>query len=78
MNPSIFQHARFKPAPDQTDQGWIADSIRDEPEDPIMIESLQHPPNLAAGDDLIKGRQGMMRPSPVTRWALSNERPLIE
>ena len=42
--------------------------MRDEAEDPIMIETpeevleirLQHPANLAAGDDLIEGRQGMM------------------
>jgi len=42
--------------------------MRDETEDPIVIETpkevlqirLQHPPNFAAGDNLIEGRQGMM------------------
>jgi hypothetical protein len=42
--------------------------MRDKSENPIMIETpeevleirLQHPPNLAAGDDLIEGRQSMM------------------
>jgi hypothetical protein len=42
--------------------------MRDEAEDPIMIETpeevlqirLQHPPDFAAGDSLIEGRQGMM------------------
>src|SRR4029077_18885994 len=59
---------RFQPAPDQTDQAWITDPMRDEPEHPIMIETpeevleirLQHPAHLAAGDDLIEGRQSMM------------------
>ena len=65
---SVFQNARFQPAPDQTDQAWITDSMRDKAEDPIMIETpeevlqirLQHPPDFAAGDSLIEGRQGMM------------------
>ena len=35
--PSIFQNTRFQPAPDQTDQAWITDPMRDEPEHPIMI-----------------------------------------
>src|SRR6516165_6127452 len=68
MDLSIFQNARFQPAPDQTDQAWITDSMRDKSEHPIMIETpeevlqirLQHPADLAAGDDLIEGRQGMM------------------
>ena len=34
---SIFQNTRFQPAPDQTDQAWITDPMRDEPEHPIMI-----------------------------------------
>ena len=65
---SIFQHARFQPAPDQTDQTWITDSMRDEPEHPIMTETpkevlhirLQHPSDFAAGNGLTEGRQGMM------------------
>ncbi|MET4359284.1 hypothetical protein ABIC08_009261 [Bradyrhizobium sp. RT9b] len=65
---SVFQDARFQPAPDQADQAWITDSMFDKPEDPIMIETpeevlqirLQHPADHAAGDDLIEGRQGMM------------------
>ena len=40
MDLSIFQNARFQPAPDQTDQAWITDSMRDEPEHPIMIENF--------------------------------------
>ena len=68
MDLSIFQNARLQPAPDQTDQAWITDSMRDEPEHPIMIETpeevlqirLQYPSDFAAGDDLIEGRQGMM------------------
>jgi hypothetical protein len=39
MNHSIFQHARFQPAPDQADQARITDSMFDKPEDPIMIET---------------------------------------
>src|SRR5206468_12846199 len=39
MDLSIFQDTRFQPAPDQTDQAWITDSMRDEPEHPIMIET---------------------------------------
>src|SRR4029453_8513702 len=68
MHLSIFQHARFQPAPDQTDQAGSTDSMRDEAEDPFMTETpkevlhirLQHPSDCAAGDDLIEGRQGMM------------------
>jgi len=68
MDLSIFQNARFQPAPDQTDQAWITDSKRDEAEDPIMIETpeevlqirLQYPSDFAAGDSLVEGRQGMM------------------
>src|SRR3974390_525773 len=68
MDLSIFQDARFQPAPDHTDQAWITASMRDNSEHPIMIETpeevlqirLQHPLNLAASDDLIEGRQGMM------------------
>lgn len=63
MDLSIFQNARFQPAPDQTDQAWITDSKRDEAEDPIMIETpeevlqirLQYPSDFAAGDSLIEG-----------------------
>ena len=66
MDLSIFQNTRFQLAPDQT--AWITDSMRDKLEDPIMMETpeevleirLEHPANLAAGDDLIEGRQGMM------------------
>src|ERR1700751_3223286 len=39
MDLSIFQDTRLQPAPDQTDQAWITDSMRDEPEHPIMIET---------------------------------------
>ena len=39
MDLSIFQNARFQPAPDQTDQAWITDSMRDKLEHPIMIET---------------------------------------
>src|ERR1700722_19737866 len=68
MNRSIFQDARFQPTPDQADQARIAYSMFDKPEHPIMIETpeevlqirLQHPAHLAAGDDLIEGRQSMM------------------
>ena len=46
--------------------------MRDEPEHPIVIEApeevlqirLQHPPNLAASNDLIEGCQGMMGTEP--------------
>lgn len=46
--------------------------MRDEPEHPIMIETpeevlqirLQHPSDIAAGDDLIEGRQSMMSAEP--------------
>src|ERR1700730_7859562 len=65
MDLSIFQNARFQPAPDQTDQARITDSMRDKSEHPIMIETpeevlqirLQYPSNFAAGDGLIEGRQ---------------------
>ena len=68
MHLSIFQHARFQPTSDQTDQARITDSMRDETEDPIMTETpkevlhirLQYPSDFAAGDDLIEGRQSMM------------------
>jgi len=68
MDLPIFEHACLQPTPDQTDQARITDSMRDETEDPIVIETpkevlqirLQHPPNFAAGDNLIEGRQGMM------------------
>jgi hypothetical protein len=39
MNLSIFQNACLQPAPDQTDQAWITDSMRDKAEYPIMIET---------------------------------------
>ena len=68
MDLSIFQDTRLQPAPDQTDQARITNSMRDEPEHPIMIETpeevleirLQHPPYHATGDNLIEGRQSMM------------------
>ena len=68
MHRSIFQHARFQPTPDQTDQARITDSMRDETEDPIMTETpkevlhirLQYPSDFAASNDLIEGRQSMM------------------
>ena len=55
MDLSIFQNARFQPAPDQTDQARITDSMRDKSEHPIMIETpeevlqirLQYPSNFA-------------------------------
>jgi hypothetical protein len=64
MDLSIFQHARFQPAPDQADQARIADSMFDEPKHPLVVETseeilqirLQHPARLAAGDDLNEGR----------------------
>ena len=68
MDRSVFQDARFQPAPDQTDQARITDSMLDEPENPVVTETpeevlqirLQHPAYHATGDDLIEGRQGMM------------------
>src|SRR6516165_3731021 len=39
MDLSIFQDTCFQPAPDQTDQAWITDSMRDKSEHPIMIET---------------------------------------
>ena len=50
---SIFQNTRFQPAPDQTDQAWITDPMRDEPEHPIIIEnsrrSSSNPPPAPIG-----------------------------
>jgi hypothetical protein len=65
---SVFQDARLQPTPDQIDQTRITDSLLDKPEYPIVIETpeevlqirLQHPPDLAASNDLIEGCQGMM------------------
>jgi len=72
MDCSIFQDARLQPTPDQIDQARITDSMRDEPEHPIVIEApeevlqirLQHLADLAAGDDLVEGRQGMVGTKP--------------
>ena len=72
MDCSIFQDARLQPTPDQIDQAQITDSMCDEPEHPIVIEApeevlqirLQHPTDLAAGDDLVEGRQGMVGTKP--------------
>ena len=63
MHGSVFQDARLQPAPDQSDQAWITDSMFDKSEHPIVIEApeevlqirLQHPPDLAASNDLIEG-----------------------
>jgi hypothetical protein len=68
LDRSIFQDARFQPAPDQADQAWIADSVFHKPQDPLVIEAseeilqirLQHPTNFAAGNHLVEGRQSMM------------------
>src|ERR1700736_1885819 len=68
MDRSVLQDARFQPAPDQTDQARITDSMLDKPENPVVTETpeevlqirLQHPAYHATGDDLIEGRQGMM------------------
>src|SRR5215510_8074414 len=72
MDCPIFQDARLQPTPDQIDQAWITDSVFDKPEHPIVIEApkevlqirLQHPPNLAASNDLVEGCQGMMGTEP--------------
>jgi hypothetical protein len=72
MDHSIFQDTRFQPTPDQADQARITDSMFDKSEDPIVIEAskevlqirLQYPADLAAGDDLVEGRQGMMGAEP--------------
>src|SRR5215469_2373381 len=69
---SVFQDARFQPAPDQIDQARIADSMFHKPEHPFMVEApeevlqirLQHPSYLAAGNDLIEGCQSMMGAEP--------------
>jgi len=68
MDRSVLQDARFQPAPDQTDQARITDSMLDKPENPVVTETpeevlqirLQHPAYHATGDDLVEGRQGMM------------------
>src|ERR1700730_5283067 len=68
MDRSVFQNARFQPAPDQTDQARITDAMLDKPENPVGTETpeevlqirLQHPAYHATGDDLVEGRQGMM------------------
>src|SRR6516164_3993875 len=68
MDRSVLQNARFQPAPDQTDQARITDSMVDKPENPVVTETpeevlqirLQHPAYHATGDDLVEGRQGMM------------------
>ena len=68
MDRSIFQDARFQPAPDQTDQAWIADSMFHKTKHPLVVEApeeilqirLQHPARLAAGDDLYEGRESMV------------------
>src|SRR5215470_5553331 len=72
MDFSVFQNARLQPSPDQIYQARITDSMFDKPEHPIVIEApkevlqvrLQHPPDLAASNDLIKGCQGMMGTEP--------------
>src|SRR5215510_7337049 len=69
---SIFQDACLQPAPDQIDQAPITDSVFDKPEHPFMIEApeevlqirLQHPPDLAASNDLMEGCQSTMGPEP--------------
>ena len=76
MDLSIFQNTCLQPTPDQIDQARITNSMLYKSEHPIMIEApeevlqirLQHPANLAASDDLIEGRQGMMsaEPRPAT------------
>ena len=68
MDRSVFQDARFQPAPNQTDQARITDSMLDEPENPVVTETpeevlqirFQHPAYHAAGDNLVEGRQSMM------------------
>jgi hypothetical protein len=68
MDRSVFQNARFQPAPDQADQARITDSMLDKSEHPIVVEApkkvlqirLQYPADLTPGDDLIEGRQSMM------------------
>src|SRR5690349_6070838 len=68
MDRSVFQDARFQPAPDQADQARIADAVLHEAEHPFVTETpeeilqvrLQHPAHLAAGDYLIEGCQGMV------------------
>ena len=39
MDRSVFQDARFQPAPNQADQARITDSMLDKPEDPVMTET---------------------------------------
>jgi hypothetical protein len=71
MDLSIFQNTRFQPAPDQTDQAWITDSMRDKSEDPIMIETPEEVPDvgvkyvvhLPTGDRHRQGVQRIVRPS---------------
>src|SRR5690348_17334917 len=72
MDCSVFQDARLQPSPDQIDQARITDSMFDKPEHPLVIEApkevlqvrLQHPPDFAASDDLVKGCQSMMGAEP--------------
>src|SRR6202022_123793 len=39
MDRSVFQDACFQPAPDQTDQARITDSMLDKPENPVVTET---------------------------------------
>jgi hypothetical protein len=63
-NLAILQHACLQPAPDQTDQARVADSMFDKAEYPLVTQTpeevlqvrLQHPAHLAARDQLIERR----------------------
>jgi hypothetical protein len=68
----VFEDTRFQPAPDQTDQARITDSMLNKAESPVVTETpeevlqirLQHPADLAASNGLVEGCQGMMRAKP--------------
>jgi hypothetical protein len=69
---SIFQNARFQPAPDQIDRARITDSVLDKPEYPFVIEApkevlqirLQPPPDDAAKKTSLRVARARWAPSP--------------
>src|SRR5262249_48847248 len=82
---SIFQNARFQPAPDQIDHARITDSVFDKPEHPFMIKApeevlqirLQHPPDHAASNDLIEGCYCTMGTEPWSAAERAGQKVLL-
>jgi len=68
MNFTILKHTCLQPAPNQTDQALISNSVFHEAEHPFVTQApeeilevgLQHPLDFATRDPLVKSRQRMV------------------